>query len=139
MASQFPATAIDSYTPATSSDTLASMMGATHHDIHNATWDAIIALQTKVGINGSADINSIDKKMTLKQAVIGQGTFVGVAATNSPTNAPTNYGAIAAILGADINATNGKQNTTAANVNDLATRFNALVSWLVAQGLMASS
>lgn len=45
--------------------------------------------------------------------------------TDAPTNAPTNYGALAAILGADVNATNTKQNATAANVNTLAGIVNA--------------
>lgn len=115
-------------------DTLGSVPHDTQHCKAN---DAIDALQRKVGIDGSTDASSIDKKLTLKQPLITTGSAPTAAAINSPTNAPTNYGAIAAILGTDANATNAKQNTTAANVNDLATKFNALVATLTAQGLLA--
>lgn len=58
------------------------------------------------------------------------------ATTNSPTDAPTNYGVLAAILGADANSTNAKQNTTAANANDAATKLNILIACLEAKGLL---
>lgn len=59
-------------------------------------------------------------------------------ATNSPTDAPTNYGVLAAILGADANSTNAKQNATAANVNALATKFNTLLTTLRANGIIGT-
>lgn len=74
------------------------------------------------------------------------------AATNAPTDARTDYGPIAAILGADANSTNAKQNSTAtivnanavkqnagfAILNTLATRFNLNLDILEANGFMAA-
>lgn len=54
-------------------------------------------------------------------------------ATNSPTDAPTNLNVVTTLLGGltgEVNATNGRQNTIAANLNALATQFNALLIWL---------
>lgn len=52
--------------------------------------------------------------------------------TNAPTDARTDYGALAAILGSDMNTINGKQNAIATNVNALATAFNTLLGKVTA-------
>lgn len=133
--SNFPTT-LDTFTNPSDAggDTLASVP---HDAQHAKTNDAIKAIQAKLGIDGSTDPLSIDKILTTKQATINQVDAPGAVATNAPTNAPTNYGAIAAILGADANATNTKQNQIATNLNDLSAKFNALIAWLQANGLMA--
>lgn len=81
-----------------------------------------------------------DKSQFSALSILGAHGRSNGSTTNpidAPTNAPTNYGVLAAILGADANATNAKQNATAANVNAIAanlnalsTQFNALLTWL---------
>lgn len=133
--SNFP-TALDTFTNPSDAggDTLVSVPHDTQHTKAN---DAIKALQAKLGIDGSADALSIDKILTTKLAAITVNDAPGISATNSPTNAPTNYGALAAILGADANATNTKQNTIATNLNDLSTKVNNIIAWFQANGWMA--
>jgi hypothetical protein len=59
MASNFP-TSLDNFTNPTSTDTLDSPP----HDVqHSDANDAIEALQAKVGIDGSADTDSLDFKV----------------------------------------------------------------------------
>lgn len=60
MATDFP-TSLDSLTNPTSTDTMSSVP---HSDQHANANDAIEALQTKVGIDSSADTGSIDYKLT---------------------------------------------------------------------------
>lgn len=55
---------------------------------------------------------------------------IALAPTNAPTSATTNYGLIAAILGADLNATNAGQNQIATNTNQTAARLNDLITWI---------
>ena len=59
MATNFP-TSLDSLTNPTSSDSLSSPSHSAQHANSN---DAIEALQAKVGVDGSADTNSLDFKV----------------------------------------------------------------------------
>src|SRR6185312_9268831 len=82
----FP-TSIDSPTNPTSSNTLNSPSHSAQHGFEN---DAIVALETKVGTNGSADTSSIDYKLnevtdkavgktatqTLTNKTLGSGTTI---------------------------------------------------------------
>lgn len=61
MATSFP-TAIDSFVNPTATDTLDSVT-VPHASQHTNENDALLALQTKVGINGSTDPNSLDYKV----------------------------------------------------------------------------
>lgn len=58
MATNFP-TSLDILTNPTTSDTLAS---ADHVWMHGNIYDAIEAIETKIGITGSSDVNSLDYK-----------------------------------------------------------------------------
>lgn len=60
MTTNFP-TSLDSYTNPQATDPLNNPPHHTQHDNEN---DAIVALETKVGINGSADTTSQDYKLT---------------------------------------------------------------------------
>lgn len=62
---------------------------------------------------------------------------VATTALSAPVNAPTNYGALAAILGGDINSNNTKQNAIGTAVNTLDGRVTAIINGLKAQGLMS--
>ena len=59
MATNFPSS-IDSLTNPNSTDTLSS---PSHSQQHTNANDAIEALQSKVGVNGSQDVNSLDYKV----------------------------------------------------------------------------
>lgn len=59
MATNFP-TSLDTLTNPTATDTLDS---PPHDEQHADANDAIEALQIKVGVNGSADTNSLDFKV----------------------------------------------------------------------------
>jgi hypothetical protein len=63
MATAYP-TALDSFTNPTENDNL-DTTGVEHHEQHANANDAIEALETKVGINNSADTNSLDYKSNL--------------------------------------------------------------------------
>ena len=63
MATNYP-TSLDSLTNPASTD-LMSAAGVNHADQHANANDAIEALQVKVGINSSADVTSIDKRLSL--------------------------------------------------------------------------
>lgn len=106
------------------------------------------ALQSgKVDKTTTVNGQPLSGNVTISVPTITQGAAVTNAAVNSPTdaptNAPTNYGLIAAILGADMNATNAKQNQTASNLNALAANVNAgfaklnsLITTLKANGML---
>ena len=66
MATSFP-TSLDTLTNPTSTSSLAS---PSHSDQHINANDAIEALETKVGINGSTDANSIQYKVAAVQASV---------------------------------------------------------------------
>ena len=55
--------ALDAFNNPTA-DSKTNAPGLGHSDQHAKANDAIKALQTKLGINGSADVNSIDNKIT---------------------------------------------------------------------------
>lgn len=80
MATNFP-TGLDTFTNPTATDTLNSVTvpHATQHDNLN---DAVLALETKVGINSSADTNSLDYKVAhLSPAAPGYARGPNTAAT----------------------------------------------------------
>lgn len=66
LATSFP-TSLDTLTNPTSTSSLAS---PSHSDQHINANDAIEALEAKVGINGSTDVNSIQYKVAAVQASI---------------------------------------------------------------------
>lgn len=79
MATSFP-TSLDTLTNPTSTDTLDS--ATVPHDLqHTNANDAIEALQAKVGINGSADTNSLDYKANLK-SLLAEYIVTGSAVTS---------------------------------------------------------
>ena len=80
MATGFP-TSLDALTNPVSTDALNSPDHAGQHANAN---DAIEALQAKVGVNSSADANSLDYKVGLKANLAGP-TFTGVP--SAPTAA----------------------------------------------------
>lgn len=149
MASQFPATAIDTYTPAMPADTLASMMGGAHHQAHNAVWEAVVALQTKLGIDNSADANSHDYKMRHVEPLLAAFAHIGAVSNTITTSGinvglPTNFNLISGTLGIanGLNDANTAQNALgvaymalAVIVLDLVNKFNTLNTALQAQGL----
>lgn len=51
--------------------------GAEHDVNHNNTWAAVLALQTKVGIDGSAEATSIDARVSSAEAAIESKADVG--------------------------------------------------------------
>jgi hypothetical protein len=63
MATNFP-TSVDALINPGSTDSLSA---PSHSDQHSNANDAIEALQAKVGIDGSTDVNSIDYKLSLLQ------------------------------------------------------------------------
>jgi len=67
MATNFP-TSLDSLTNPTASD---SMETVSHSSQHTNANDAIEALQAKVGINGSSDVDSLDYKVTQINTSLG--------------------------------------------------------------------
>lgn len=147
--SQFPATAIDTYTPAAPTDSLASMMGGTHSASHNAIMDAIIAVQTKLGIDNSADASSLDYKIRHTEAFITAMAHIATVSTTITTSGinttlPTNFNLISGTLGIanGLNDANTAQNALgvaymalATIVVDLIGKFNTLNTALQAQGL----
>lgn len=73
MATNFP-TGIDSF-PDPGPNTPMNTPGALEHDVqHSSVNDAINTIEMKIGINGSADVTSIDKKLS---------TVITTAAANS--------------------------------------------------------
>lgn len=80
MSTNFP-TSLDSFTNPQSTDTLSSVPHATQHQNHN---DAITALETKVGVNGSAVTTTHDYKLS---AVTGSNKALSSGtSTQSVTN-----------------------------------------------------
>ena len=77
MAINFP-TSLDTLTNPTKFDTLDSV-DVPHAEQHADVNDAVEALEAKVGIDGSADTDSIDYKLNLIFGLVGSGTakFVG--------------------------------------------------------------
>jgi hypothetical protein len=91
---------------------------------------SLASLPSPIDISGKSDKANFAALSTL--AAHGQTSGQTNGATNNPTNAPadskTDYGLVAAILGADVNTANTKQNQTASNVNVIATNLNALAT-----------
>lgn len=84
MTTSFP-TALDNFSNPTGSDLL-SATAVPHADQHANANDAIEALQAKVGIDGSADVNSIDYRVSYLEAHGGGGgssTWGGITGTLS--------------------------------------------------------
>lgn len=79
MATNFP-TSLDSLTNPASTDPLNS---PSHSNQHTNSNDAIEALQVKVGVNGSADTNSLDYKVSQAVTLTGTATL-----TNKTLTAP---------------------------------------------------
>ena len=74
MATNFP-TSLDTFTNPTGDDSLNSDT-VPHADQHANVNDAVEALQAKVGVNSSADTNSLDYKVTqLEAGGTGGGGF----------------------------------------------------------------
>lgn len=67
MAINFP-TALDDFTNPLATD---SMQTVSHSSQHSNVNDAIEALELKIGINGSTDVNSIDYKINQLNVSIG--------------------------------------------------------------------
>ncbi len=148
MATNYP-TALDTYIPATPSDTLANMMGGTHSDTHNGLAGAVVALETKLGINGSADPASIDYIVRHLQSLIAPAAHItdvnnAITTTGINTSLPNNYNTLSGLLGIanGLNDANTAQNqlgvaymALAAITLDLVTKFNTLIHGLQAQGL----
>lgn len=99
-------------------------------------WASILNKPNFHAVATSGSYNDLINKPTIPS--ITPGGAITNSATNSPTDAKTDYGPIAAILGADANATNSKQNTTAANVNALAVKFNTLLATLRTNGIIST-
>lgn len=78
----FP-TSIDAFNNPTNSDNL-DTVGVVHHEQHSNANDAIEALETKVGITGSADTNSLDYKVANKTDKL---TITDVKIANYSANA----------------------------------------------------
>lgn len=113
----------------------------------NSSDSALLNRGNHSGTQSIGTIEGLSAALGEKHPLISPSSFVADAPTDAPTNAPadaaTNYGVLAAILGADANATNGKQNTIAenvnsiaSNVNSLATIVNSLKTAIVSAGLM---
>jgi hypothetical protein len=107
---------------------------------------SLATLPSPVDISGKSDKSqfSATSSATAHGQTAGQTNGVTSNPTNAPADSRTDYGVLAAILGADVNSANSKQNATATNVNtiatnlnalatkynELATKFNALINWL---------
>jgi 4-hydroxyphenylpyruvate dioxygenase-like putative hemolysin len=92
MATDYP-TALDSFTNPDANDNL-DTTGVDHDEQHANANDAIEALQAKVGINSSANVNSIDYKL----ARVGYEKLILQSVAFSPADSTTYY------WGADIGA-----------------------------------
>lgn len=86
MPTAFP-TGIDSF-PDPAPTTPMNTPGALEHDIqHSNVNDAINTIEMKLGINGSADVNSVDKKLaTVVSAQAADAAAIAVANGNISTN-----------------------------------------------------
>lgn len=71
MATNFP-TSLDTYSNPAGTDDVSIVVHSTQHANHN---DSIEALEAKVGIDGSADTNSLDYKVNRWDKPIGGATF----------------------------------------------------------------
>jgi len=71
MTTAFP-TALDNFTNPASTDLL-SQAGVSHADQHANANDAIEALEARVGITGSLDATSHDRRIALLEATGGGG------------------------------------------------------------------
>lgn len=93
----------------------------------------------KVDAPVGAALNAISASITASMA--GKTDEAGFAALtalgahgiangldNAPVNAPTNL-TVLSILSNELNSTNGKQNTIGSNLNDLADKFNTLLTY----------
>lgn len=86
--SQFPV-ALDDF-PEIDANTSEGGVGVEHDVVHANVHAAILALQSKVGINGSADAGSLDKRLAAVEAggaasgsvtLLGTAVVIGTAAT----------------------------------------------------------
>lgn len=90
---------------------------------------AMTQVQSDYAQSNSSSVDYIKNKPAAGTHILdGSVNASTSAATNSPTNSPTNLGVLAVILGADLNATNTKQNQIATNCNDLAVKYNDLAT-----------
>ena len=84
--SQFPTT-LDAPVNPSSNDNLANgNAGLTHHFQHSQANDAIVALETKVGVTLSADANSLDYKMRNGGAIRKTVTATTAVLTQNSTD-----------------------------------------------------
>lgn len=127
----------------------------------NSSDATLISRTNHTGSQAISTVTGLQTALDGKQVTISAAAHIADGATNgaadAPTNAPadarTDYGTLAAVLGAEVNTNNGKQNSTATNVNalavkynalagkynDLATKVNTIFDHLEAQGLQATS
>lgn len=80
MATNFPGTGIDDNTTLPNPGSGSFTDNPSHAQLHDNANDAIKALETKVGINSSADTNSLDYKM----ATNASGLAIHIANTSNP-------------------------------------------------------
>ena len=81
MATNFP-TSLDTLTNPDGTNSLSNPSHATQHSNAN---DAIEALQTKVGVNGSANTNSLEYRLSQVEGGGQAGTELGLAGNNDLT------------------------------------------------------
>lgn len=80
--------------------------------------------------NSIPAMNTKSDKASFVGVAVTVSPNLAMAPTNAPTSATTNYGVLAAILGADLNATNAGQNQIGSNVNQVAAQLNSLITWI---------
>lgn len=92
------------------------------------------------GAQAISTVTGLQTALDSKQSSITPATHITNAATNAADNNLTNYNLVSGILGVanGLNAANANQNVMADNLNDLATKFNTLLSELQIMGILHS-
>lgn len=92
MATNFPFS-LDTFLTILGSDRLKNALSAKRHSVlHTNLGDAIEALETKVGINGSPDTSSLDYKATANAAAAASALAAATAAQTALQWPPTEHG-----------------------------------------------
>jgi hypothetical protein len=107
MPTNFPSS-LDSFTNPSGASSL-NTPGVLHHTQHDNANDAITALEVKVGIDGSTDVNSLDYKIN------------HVVAGNSNAIVSTAYNCLSSVALYDIVYCNGADSIAVANATSLST------------------
>lgn len=134
--------------PDTSAGVFSSVASAKNYYVSSHSAVMVSAINILRGTSDSAGsmIEHISTRLKqfldAKQPTITPGSHIDAAATDAPSNAPTNLNVVTTLLGSltsQVNSTNSGQNAIANKYNDLATKVNLLFTHLEAQGLQLVS